>query len=261
MKTSEEGLDFIRGFESYMKEQPDGTCRAYQCQAGRWTCGWGCTEGVTATTHWTLEEAKERFATEMAKHEAAVNSTVKVPISQSQFDALVSFSYNCGTGAVPSIIKLLNKGNVKASAAKFSEYNKYTDPETKKKLVSRGLVRRRAAETAIFLKEEEIGPIPQSVASPDKTMTLKTAALKVAAPVAAITATASPAVAPALPSLPIPSVPDSITTSLTNLDTWKHAGEHAWTLLSFANAQPLLSAGVGISLAAVWLWPRPKAGP
>jgi lysozyme len=250
MKTSEAGLDFIRGFESYLTKQPDGSCRAYQCQAGRWTCGWGCTEGVTATTHWTYDEAKDHFDVEMAKHESAVNASVKVPITQPQFDALVSFSYNCGTGALVKLIGPLNAGDMRATASKFSEYCKYTDPDTRKKLVSRGLVRRRSEETCIFLKDEG-GSMPQKVAVPDRKFSVKQALTKVAAPVGAVVAAA--------PSLPLPAVPDTITKSIETVEAWKGMGAQIWTLKAFALQQPVMCIAVGGALLTLWLWPKPKA--
>ena len=100
MKLSTAGLDLIKSFEGYLDKQPDGSCKAYRCPANVWTCGWGCTEGVTMNTHWTQAEATEKLRGELAKHEAAVLNLVKVPITQAQFDALVSFSYNVGSGAL-----------------------------------------------------------------------------------------------------------------------------------------------------------------
>jgi lysozyme len=249
MKTSESGLVLIRGFESYLTKQPDGSCKAYQCQAGRWTCGWGCTEGVTATTHWTEDEAKDRFAAEMAKHESAVNTSVKVPITQPQFDSLVSFSYNCGTGALVKLIKPLNAGDMRATAEKFAEYNKYTKPGTRQKLVSRGLTRRRSEEIACFLKEEG-GAMPQIVAAPDRKFSVKEALARVGAVGVAVSAA---------PTLPFPPIPSVVTESVQNIESWKGMGAQLWTLRAFAFQQPVMCLAVGVALLTLWFWPKPKA--
>lgn len=91
-----------------------------------------------------------------------------------------------------------------------------------------------------FKKAEQLAPV-----TPAKAATAAGAVVAVAVQAA-----------PALPSLPVPSVPESVSTSLTNLDAWKAIGEHAWTLKNFAAAQPVLSVCVGLTLAAVWFWPK-----
>lgn len=180
MQLSDKGLAFIAEFEGYLKAQPDGSCRAYQCQAGVWTCGYGATEGVGPETHWTHTEALERFRSELARHEAAVAKAAKVAMTQDQYDALVSFSYNCGTGAMQRVAGVFNKDGPKAAAAKLLEYCKFTNPKTKRLEVSRGLLRRRSAEARLMEPTDTaIGSMPQKVEAPPKRMTVKEAAAKV----------------------------------------------------------------------------------
>ena len=155
MNLSDKGLALIQEFESYLKAQPDGSCKAYKCPAGVWTIGFGVTEGVTADTHWTREEADAAFRREMAKHEKAVQQLVTVSITQSQFDALVSFSYNVGSGALAKskLLKKLNEKDYLGAADEFRYFTKARDPKTNKKVILKGLVRRRKAESALFTSD------------------------------------------------------------------------------------------------------------
>ncbi len=125
MKISRKGLDeLIKPHEGYLARQKDGSCRAYKCPAGVWTCGWGCTEGVDAHTHWTLEQATEALAVEMEQHEAHIRRLVKVPLNQGQFDALVSLCYNVGPGAIgkSDLLKHLNAGDFPRAASHFADF-------------------------------------------------------------------------------------------------------------------------------------------
>ncbi|MCK8356941.1 lysozyme, partial [Erwinia amylovora] len=71
---------------------------------------------------------------------------VKVPLSQSQFDALVSFSYNVGSGALEgsTLLRLLNAGDYDGAHGQFSKWTKAAGVELA------GLVRRRAREAEVF---------------------------------------------------------------------------------------------------------------
>lgn len=174
MKLSEDGLKFVASFEGYHKALPDGRCQAYRCIIGRdkngrpihdgkWTIGFGCTEGITEGLIWTREEAERAFRDELAIFEAAVNRLVKVPISQNAFDALVSFAYNCGEGALSksSLLKKLNKGDHAGASREFPNWNK------SRGIVVSGLVRRRAAEAAMFLRPDKPASVTQAASVPD----------------------------------------------------------------------------------------------
>lgn len=260
MHLSDDGYARVKRYEGYHKALPDGGCQAYQIKyRGKLdvpTIGWGCTEGVTMGMVWTLEEAEAGLRREMAKFEAAVTTLVTVELNQHEFDALCLFTYNVGKGALQrsQLLKKLNNGDREGAAKEFAKWThvgKYAEP---------GLVSRRASEAALFLKPVEAPAepaMPQSVTTASEPVSKPVVATGAAATAIAVTQ-AAPAV---LPSLPVPAVPESVTTSLTNLDAWKTIGEHAWTLKHFALSQPGLSAVVGITLAAVWLWPKPKANP
>ena len=79
--------------------------------------------------------------------ELTVNSSVKVPINQNQFDALVSLAFNIGgpNFAGSTLVKKLNSGDPRGAADQFPRW-KFADGKE-----MRGLVRRRAAERELFL--------------------------------------------------------------------------------------------------------------
>lgn len=183
MMLSNDGLRFIAGFEGYHEALPDGRCRAYRCVVGKdkkgrpiydgkWTIGFGCTEGVTEGLIWTREQADTAFREELTVFEAAVNRLVKVPLSQNAFDACVSFAYNCGEGALKSstLLKKLNKGDNDGAAREFGNW---TGSNGVKNVP--GLVRRRAEEKAMFLRPDKpatgdktssVPAMPQTVEAP-----------------------------------------------------------------------------------------------
>ena len=97
----------------------------------------------------TLEQAKSYFAHDLKSFEKTVNDSVKVPLSQNQFDALVSLTYNIGSTAFKNstLLKKLNAKDFTGAADQFLRWNKGGGK------VLKGLVRRREAERALFLKK------------------------------------------------------------------------------------------------------------
>ena len=96
----------------------------------------------------TQAQAKTLFMNTLTTYEAAVNRNVKVPISQNQFDSLVSFTYNLGEENLrtSTLLRKLNVRDYKGAADQFPRWNKAAGR------VLNGLVRRRAAERELFLK-------------------------------------------------------------------------------------------------------------
>jgi len=169
MNISDRGLDLIKEFEGYLRPTKDGGCIAYRCPAGVWSLGWGCTKGIKPGMTWTRQQATEGLRREIAECEAAVTRLATVPINQHQFDALVSFAYNCGIGALgkSTILRRLNKGHYDAAADALMMWDKAR--VNGRMTVLRGLTRRRAAEKALFLtpiEEAEPEPMPQAVEPP-----------------------------------------------------------------------------------------------
>ena len=146
---SKVGIDLIKSFEGcYLK--------AYKCPAGVWTIGWGTTEAIDGVKPHegmviTQKQADELLIKNLKGYENAVNKYVTYSINQNQFDALVSFAYNCGNGALKTstLLKKLNAGDVHGAANEFLRWNKANGK------VLNGLTRRREAERKLFLKEEE----------------------------------------------------------------------------------------------------------
>ena len=150
MNISKIGIDLIKSFEGcYL--------RAYKCPAGVWTIGWGTTEPINGVKPHegmsiTQQQADDLLVKNLKSYENAVNKYVTyTKLNQNQYDALVSFTYNCGAGALQKsdLLKKLNKGDVLGAADEFLRWNKGGG-----KVLS-GLVRRREAEKKLFLKEDK----------------------------------------------------------------------------------------------------------
>ena len=162
MHISQAGLDLIKSFEGYLDRLPDGSCRAYLCPAKVWTIGWGCTEGVSEGLTWTKDQAEQGLRTELIKHENNVKRLVTVELNQNEFDALTSFTYNVGAGALQksTVLRCLNKNDRAGAARGFALWNKGGGK------VLPGLVIRRQREATLFLSP--VGPplapeMPQKV--------------------------------------------------------------------------------------------------
>lgn len=124
----------------------------YECPAGRWTIGIGSTRladgsPVCATTPPITKAEAEALLQAMLRSIAAqIDGMVHVPLSDDEAGALLSFAYNLGTEDLRSstLLKLLNRGDRAGAAAQFALWC-HGGSE-----VLPGLVRRRAAEAALF---------------------------------------------------------------------------------------------------------------
>lgn len=140
MKISEQGKTVLKHYES---------CRltAYQDSAGVWTIGWGHTgTEVRPGLTWTQQQADAVLEKDLSWFEGKVTALVRVLLSQGQFDALVSFAYNLGVGALQSstLFAKLSARDYAGAAAQFPRW-KFSGKD-----VLYGLVKRRAAEQALF---------------------------------------------------------------------------------------------------------------
>ena len=108
------------------------------------TIGFGTTAGVKAGDTITPQAALTRALADVSKFEGALKQCVTVPLSQGEYDSLVSFSYNVGTAAFcgSTLVKLLNRGQYTAACAELSKWV-YQGGR-----VLHGLVKRREAERA-----------------------------------------------------------------------------------------------------------------
>ena len=153
---SDDGIELIKRFEGLHKVQPDGLISSYRCAAGVWTIGWGSTKGIRSGMKITVEEAEEKLRDDLKTAESAVKQHVSVPLSQGQYDALVSFIFNLGAGNFrsSSLLKRLNRGLYDDVPEQLLRWNKARVGG--KLTVLRGLTRRRAAEAAIFSRDAKL---------------------------------------------------------------------------------------------------------
>lgn len=133
MKISSKGLAIIKKHEG---------CRlkAYKCPAGKWTIGYGHTAGVKAGQTITQAQADAYLKQDVAWAEKAVNN-LKKGFNQNQFDALVSFAYNCGSG---NLVALCKNRDIATIGEKIVLYNKANGK------VLGGLTKRRLEEQALY---------------------------------------------------------------------------------------------------------------
>lgn len=142
MKISKNGINFIQTFEGVRYE-------AYQDSIGVWTIGYGHTADVYEGMSITPEQATQYLADDLCKFEGYVDSYVTVPLTQNQFDALVSFCYNLGGGNLhkSDVLSLLNSGQYDQAADAILEWDHAGGRELP------GLTRRRRAERDLFLAQ------------------------------------------------------------------------------------------------------------
>jgi GH24 family phage-related lysozyme (muramidase)/peptidoglycan hydrolase-like protein with peptidoglycan-binding domain len=161
MQVSENGKKLVRDAEGFFS-------KPYNDPAGHATIGYGHLlhrGNVTAAdrAQWgTLSEPQARKLLDGDINEVAaqVKSLVKVPVTQGQFDALVSFGFNLGTGkgglGDSTLLRKLNEGDYAGAQKEFGRWVKATD--TNGNLITLpGLVTRRANEAALFGNQAPTG--------------------------------------------------------------------------------------------------------
>lgn len=130
---------------------------SYRDSAGVWTIGYGTTRlnGYPVKKGMIINEsvAIALFHGDISDTIESITNVVHVKLNQNQFDALVSLAYNIGDfGFASSTLCRVINADGKVVENHFTRWNKYTDPVTKKKLVSNGLTRRRKLEYQLFMK-------------------------------------------------------------------------------------------------------------
>lgn len=249
MKLGKAGEDLIKGFEGYLERLPDGRCKAYLCPAGKATIGWGCTVGVRLGMVWTLQQAEDGFRREMADAERDVLRLVSVDLNQNQFDALVSFQYNCGKLGSSTLLKKLNKGDYKGAQAEFMKWVWATDPRTKQKVQLRGLARRRAAEAEMFARRTE----QENIEREPEMMAQDADINEGMSPAVAHTINTSGTTAINTMMHGLPKPPAQLTESISIIGSWQAVGASARAMATAAWASPtLLLFIVGLTIFAVW---------
>lgn len=145
-KTKTKDLNIIKEFEGLR-------LNSYDDGIGVFTVGYGTIRypngnRVKRGDEITLEQAEQYLRHDLSNFEDTVNSLVKVPLTQNQFDALTSLVYNIGSGAFSksTLLKKLNAKDYKGAADQFLVWNKAGGKTLQ------GLVNRRAKERQLFLK-------------------------------------------------------------------------------------------------------------
>jgi len=143
MKISLEGLSLIKKFEGCRLE-------AYYCSGGVLTIGYGHTGGVKETDVITQEEADKLLKGDVLKFEEYVEDNVIVELDQSQFDALVAWTFNLGPGNLreSTMLKKLNDSDYASVPSEMKRWNKAGGKTLD------GLIRRRNAEALLFQSKE-----------------------------------------------------------------------------------------------------------
>lgn len=145
MKISKNGLQMIKNFEGLL-------LIASNKLDGVWTVGYGCTVGVKPYQRVTEKQAEQMLLREVAKHEVYVSKYEnQLKLNQNQFDALVSFSYNCGGGNLKNLVADKNgkaTRDKETIAKKMLLYNKCNGK------VMKGLANRRQKEHEIFCSKD-----------------------------------------------------------------------------------------------------------
>jgi len=146
MRVTSKCVDLIKLSEGF-------SSKPYYCPAGIPTIGYGSTrdtDGKPITMSHppiTEQQAYNLCLATLKTYEDAVNRYVQVPINSNQFDALVDFAYNMGTGALKTstLLKKLNKEDYVGAS---EEFGKWVYGGGKK---LKGLVTRRQREKELFL--------------------------------------------------------------------------------------------------------------
>jgi len=163
MKVSEEGLKLLKHHEGFRK-------KPYQCAAKIWTIGYGhalyadqmripsTPEGMARRKAfplrpednrvWSVEEIGELLVKDVVRFERAVTRFISVPLRQSEFDALISATYNLGPGWLQrsQVRQKINRGDKKGAMESLRKYNKGGG------VVLKGLDRRRKDEEVLFMR-------------------------------------------------------------------------------------------------------------
>lgn len=163
MKTSDAGLLLIKQFESVK-------LKAYKCPAGVWTIGVGHTSAagppkVSPGMVISPQEADRILRADVADIDNDMSWLIKVELTQNQWDAIASWTFNCGVGALQksTLLKRINAKQFDKVPAELMKWTKGGGKELP------GLVRRRRAEAKLWRDIDESVPIDheESRATPE----------------------------------------------------------------------------------------------
>lgn len=159
LSVSETGLRLIKAFEGFRPVDRE-------LVTGARVVGYGHRVFSQTPIRMTEEQAEETLLLDLEAYEELINEEVHAPLTQSQFDALVSLAFNIGPKAFrgSDILRAINNGRPLDAAAGFDVWRKATiDGKT---FVVDALMRRRTAEKSLFLRTEAIIPAPSALLEP-----------------------------------------------------------------------------------------------
>ena len=141
MTPSNDCIDMVKHFEGFKAV-------AYLCPANVWTIGYGRTKNVKDGDITSMPQATRDLEEELVEFGEQVHRVVDVELSQNEFDALTSWTYNLGVGNLQSstLLKKLNSGDKNSVPSEMVRWNKAAGK------VLAGLTRRREAEAKLWAK-------------------------------------------------------------------------------------------------------------
>lgn len=142
MRTSQRGLDLIKGYEKLR-------LTAYKDSAGVWTIGYGHTRTAAPGMQITEDQADALLREDLRDAEDAVNALVTTRLNQGQFDALVSWTFNLGQGALAQS-SMLDDVNAARHAYVPREMTRWVHAGGRP---LKGLARRRVDEAKLYLED------------------------------------------------------------------------------------------------------------
>jgi lysozyme len=185
-RVSLEALALIKRWEGLRLE-------AYLCAANVWTIGYGSTRDVRPGQRITQVEAERRLLEDLDRFEQAAERLVKVPMSDGQHGALVSWMFNVGEGAASksTLIRKLNALDYDSVPAELMRWNKVQGR------VVAGLTNRRAAEAGLWARGSHVASNyvePQTGGSVAEAASTGTGRAAIGVGLAGIAAQAAPAI-------------------------------------------------------------------
>ena len=130
----------------FVKQWEGRELKAYRCSANRLTIGYGHTKGVQEGDEISPAEAEQLLVEDLTAIADDLNRLVNVPVSESQYIALLSLAFNIGATALKKSTLLFHLNHKRYDEA-AEEFDKWIYAGGR---VSEGLKRRRAAERNLF---------------------------------------------------------------------------------------------------------------
>jgi lysozyme len=161
LRTSRAGLELIKSFEGFRDA-------AIRLPDGRWMIGYGHVRTAREGLKISQNDAEELLIYDLKPVEDAIHAMVYAPLNQNQFDALASLGFNISPGRLrdSGVIHNLNSGNYLGASSDFDIWRKARIGG--RLMVVDALVRRRAAEKAMFMEHPEGRPsAPTPLVTPE----------------------------------------------------------------------------------------------